>query len=83
MIPKAEYNPALSIQDNLAAICSWLNFALREITAGRVPAIKDDTTRQIEGARAALEDALCEQDEEALAWRAEIENALCELDGEV
>ena len=42
--PQLKYNSSLSTEDNLKAIINWLNFLLREMTTGRVPQNKEDTT---------------------------------------
>lgn len=41
--PQIKYNPSLSMEDNLKAVVNWVNFLLREMTAGRVPQTKKET----------------------------------------
>lgn len=43
--PNIKYNPLLSSEDNFKALFNWLNFALREMTVGRVPRAKDDADK--------------------------------------
>ena len=53
--PQVTYNPKLSLDDNLRAVTNWLNFLLREMSAGRVPRNQRDTQ--------ALQQHQLEQDE--------------------
>lgn len=64
--PKIRYNPSISMEDNLKAIINWLNFALREMTVGRVPQNKKDADHTAESVTA-LEEALAQTDETAIA----------------
>ena len=41
--PQVNYNPKLSLDDNMKAMTNWLNFLLREMSVGRVPQNKKDT----------------------------------------
>lgn len=43
--PNIKYNPSLSAEDNFKVLFNWLNFALREMTVGRVPQTKEEADK--------------------------------------
>ena len=66
-IPKVNYAPHASVAENMTAIAHWLNFALRELCAGRVPEAKAEALR----ADTAQQTAQADTDEQTveLAYR--------------
>lgn len=63
--PNVKYNPSLSAEDNFKVLFNWLNFALREMTVGRVPQAKEEADKT-EGRVTATEEALAQTDEIAI-----------------
>ena len=63
--PQINYNPGLSLEDNVRAITHWLNFLLREMAVGRVPQNKKDT-RAIRQHQQKQDEALALADETAI-----------------
>lgn len=55
-IPKVDYDPHASMAENMTAIAHWLNFALRELCAGRVPEAKAEALRADEAQQVAQAD---------------------------
>ena len=63
--PNIKYNPSLSVEDNFKVLYNWLNFALREMTVGRVSQAKEEADKMAERITT-TEVALAESDEIAI-----------------